>query len=115
MSFSHRAPAFFFRPESWCTSHTDDMMVDQENQSNQSNQSKSKKSKKQSKQSKPLKQSTSICGKGVVCTGFSPSLCTKCKKTMCKGCVDKCQACGNATTAVTSNQYFIASYTSKRK
>lgn len=116
MSFSSRAPAFFFRPESWCTEV--DMEVDQEND-DVSNVSKSLKnysmSSKTSKTSKTANPSTTICGKGVVCTGFSPSVCTKCKKTMCKGCTDRCLDCGNSTTPVTSNQYFIASYMLKRK
>lgn len=100
MSSSRRAPAYFFRPEAWSK-------VDQEND----DMSNSKNSKSTSTLKK---SSTSICGKGVICTGFSPSVCTKCKKNMCKGCTDRCLGCGNATMPVTTNQYFIANYT-KRK
>lgn len=97
-----RAPAFFFRPESWCSPIVKEDVEDVENDANHSN-SKSKPS------------STSIHGKGVVCRGFLPSHCTKCKKNVCNGCTDRCMGCGNVPTPVTHNQYFIATYMTKRK
>lgn len=104
MSFTNtrRAPAFFFRPESWCAPMKEDK--EDENDSRASNHSNSKSSKP---------SSTSVNGKGIVCKGFLPSLCTKCKKTVCNGCTDRCMGCGNVATPVTHNQYFIASYAVK--
>lgn len=70
--------------------------IDKENISNMSNLS--------------ISTITKIEGKGIVCNGFSPSICDTCKKHVCKGCSKKCITCGNHTVPVTSNQYFIASY-----
>ncbi len=102
-----RAPAFFFRPESWCSPVKDEEEnenVKDENM-NDSNHSNCK--------SKP--STIFVHGKGVVCKGFLPSHCTKCKKNVCNGCTDRCMGCGNVPTPVTHNQYFIATYTVKRK
>lgn len=96
-----RAPAFFFRPESWCYPVKDE----EENEDENMNHSNCK--------SKP--STISVHGKGVVCKGFLPSYCTKCKKNVCNGCTDRCMGCGNVPTPVTHNQYFIATYTVKRK